>query len=46
VGSFLITDGTGRFANAEGDGLLSGTLSGSVLTRIFKGAMTAEGRIG
>lgn len=46
VGSFLITGGTGRFANAEGDGLLSGAFSGSLLTRIFTGAMTAEGRIG
>lgn len=46
VGSFLITGGTGRFANAEGDGLLSGSLSGSLLTRVFTGAMTAEGRIG
>ncbi|HYD58829.1 MAG TPA: hypothetical protein VEC35_00640 [Noviherbaspirillum sp.] len=46
VGSFLITGGTGRFANAEGDGLLSGALSGSLLTRVFKGALTAEGRIG
>ena len=46
VGSFLITGGTGRFANAEGDGLLSGAFSGSLLTRRFTGAMTAEGRIG
>jgi hypothetical protein len=46
VGSFLITGGTGRFANAEGDGLLSGAFSGSLLTRIFTGAMAAEGRIG
>jgi hypothetical protein len=46
VGSFLITGGTGRFANAEGDGLLSGAFSGSLLTRLFTGAMAAEGRIG
>jgi hypothetical protein len=46
VGSFLITGGTGRFASAEGDGLLSGAFSGSLLTRIFTGAMAAEGRLG
>ncbi|MFC7516023.1 hypothetical protein ACFQUU_13495 [Herbaspirillum sp. GCM10030257] len=46
VGSFLITGGTGRFTNAEGDGLLSGTFSGSLLTRIFTGTMTVDGRIG
>jgi len=46
VGSFLITGGTGRFADAEGDGLLSGSFTGSLLTRIFTGALAAEGRIG
>ncbi|WP_151637527.1 hypothetical protein [Noviherbaspirillum aerium] len=46
VGSFLITGGTGRFADAEGDGLLSGALSGSLRTRVFTGTITAEGRIG
>lgn len=46
VGSFLITGGTGRFANAEGDGLLSGAFTGSLLTRIFTGTVTADGRIG
>jgi hypothetical protein len=46
VGSFLITGGTGRFASAEGDGLLSGAFSGSLLTRLFTGAMAAEGRLG
>jgi hypothetical protein len=45
VGNFLITGGTGRFANAEGDGLLSGTFSGNLTTRFFTGAITAEGRI-
>lgn len=45
VGNFVITGGTGRFANAEGDGLLSGTLSGSLATRSYTGSITADGRI-
>jgi hypothetical protein len=46
VGNFVITGGTGRFANAEGNGLLSGTLSGSLAPpRFYSGSITAEGRI-
>lgn len=46
VGNFVITGGTGRFANAEGNGLLSGTLSGSLAPpRFYSGSITADGRI-
>jgi hypothetical protein len=46
VGNYIVTGGTGRFENAAGDGLLSGTFSGSLATRFFTGSITAEGRIG
>jgi hypothetical protein len=45
VGNYVVTGGTGRFEDAAGNGLLAGTLSGSLATRVYTGSITAEGRI-